>query len=108
MPHDLGLQVSRGIRRKKLLYGQIRKHLGEIFHELARQREYEVVEGHLRPDHVHMRMSIPPKYAVSNVVGFVKGKSAIAIARTIMRKEAQFHWGELLGQRIFRLDGRSR
>ena len=77
-------------RRKKVVYGKIRKHLGEIFHELARQKESEVLEGHLRSDHVHMCMSIPPKYAVSNVVGFVKGKSAIAIARTIMGEKRNF------------------
>ena len=68
--------------RKKALYGQLRKHLGEMFHELARQKESKVLEGHLQPDHIHMLISIPPKYAVSHVVGYVKGKSAIHIART--------------------------
>ena len=67
--------------RKKVLYGQLRKYLGEILHELARRRECEVLEGHLRVDHVHMLVSIPPKYSVSQVVGFIKGKSAIHIAR---------------------------
>ena len=68
-------------RRKKKIFGILRKHLGEIFHELVSHKESQVVEGHLMPDHVHMCLSIPPKYAVSNVVGYIKGKSAIQIAR---------------------------
>ena len=68
-------------RRKKTVFGVLRKHLGQIFRELAQHKESEVVEGHLMPDHVHMCLSIPPKYAVSNVVGYMKGKSAITIAR---------------------------
>ena len=67
--------------RKKTLYVELRKHLGEIFRELAKHRESEVLEGHLMPDHVHMMISIPPKYAVSQVVGYIKGKSAIHLAR---------------------------
>lgn len=77
-------------RRKKVIYGQIRKRLGEVFHELARQKECKIVEGHLKLDHVHMCISIPPKYAVANVVGFIKGKSAIAIARGIMGRKRNF------------------
>lgn len=68
-------------KRKKTIFEGLRRHLGEIFKELAKHRECEVVEGHLRGDHVHMCLSIPPKYAVSNVVGYMKGKSAIIIAR---------------------------
>lgn len=68
--------------RKKLIYGSLRKYLGEVLRELALQRESMVLEGHLMGDHVHMLISIPPKYAVSQVVGFMKGKSAIHIART--------------------------
>ena len=68
-------------KRKKQLFEALRPYLGEIFKELAKQKESEVVEGHLKGDHVHMCLSIPPKYAVSNVVGLVKGKSAITIAR---------------------------
>ena len=60
--------------RKKVLYGQLRVHMGEILRELARQKESRVVEGHLMPDHVHMLISIPPKYAVASVVYFVKWK----------------------------------
>ena len=67
--------------RKKVLFGQIRKEMGEVFHRLARQKESLIEEGHLMPDHVHVMISIPPKYAVSQVVGFIKGKSAIHIAR---------------------------
>jgi putative transposase len=68
-------------RRKKLLYAELRKQLKEIFHELAKQKGCMIIEGHLMPDHVHMCIQIPPKYAVSSVIGFLKGKSAIAIAR---------------------------
>ena len=67
--------------RKKVLFGRIRKEIGEVFHRLARQKECLIEEGHLMPDHVHMMISIPPKYAVSQVIGFIKGKSAIHVAR---------------------------
>jgi putative transposase len=66
--------------RRKTLYFQLRPHLGEVFRRLAAQKESRVEEGHLLPDHVHMMISIPPKYAVSQVVGFIKGKSAIHLA----------------------------
>jgi putative transposase len=67
--------------RRKALYGDLRRYLGEVFRELARQRESRIEEGHLMPDHVHMMISIPPKYSVSQVVGYIKGKSAIHVAR---------------------------
>jgi len=67
--------------RKKAIYGKIRESLGPIFHELARQKECSIVEGKLVVDHVHICIEIPPKYAVSSIIGFLKGKSAIAIAR---------------------------
>ena len=67
--------------RRKVMFGEIRQFLGPIFHELARQKECQIIEGHLMPDHVHMCIEIPPKYAVASVIGFLKGKSAIAIAR---------------------------
>ena len=76
--------------RRKLLYGQLRKYMGEMFHELARQKESRVLEGHLQPDHVHMLISIPPKYAVSQVVGYMKGKSAIHIARTYLGQRKNY------------------
>ena len=75
--------------RRKALYGEIRKQLGPILHELARQEECQIIEGHLMPDHVHMCIAIPPKHAVASVIGFIKGKSAIAIAR-MQGKERNF------------------
>jgi putative transposase len=76
--------------RRKVLYGQLRTDLGSVFHELAIQKESKVVEGHLMPDHVHMLVSIPPKYAVAQVVGFIKGKSAIHIARAFVGRRKNF------------------
>ena len=76
--------------RRKVMFGEIRKFLGPIFHELARQKECRIVEGHLMPDHVHMCIEIPPKHAVSSIVGFLKGKSAIAIARQFKGKTRNF------------------
>lgn len=66
--------------RRRGLYGRLRKHLGSIFRELARQRESEILEGHLCPDHLHMYIAIPPENAVAQVVGYIKGKSTIHIA----------------------------
>ncbi len=76
--------------RRKTLFGAIKKHLGIIFHELSRQKECVIEEGHIMPDHVHMLISIPPKYKVSEVIGFIKGKSAIQIARQFMKREKNF------------------
>ena len=76
--------------RRKVLYGQLRKHLGEVLRTLALQRESRIEEGHLQPDHVHMMISIPPKYAVSQVVGHIKGKSAIHLARTYGERKRNF------------------
>ena len=77
-------------RRRRQLYGEIRRHLGAIFHALARQKECQIIEGHVMPDHVHMCIAIPPKVAVAQVSGFLKGKSAIAIARQFGGKERNF------------------
>ena len=66
--------------RRKTLYGKLRQHLGEVFRKLAMQKESRVEEGHLMPDHVHMMISIPPKYAVSQVIGYIKGESAFHLA----------------------------
>ncbi|QAU22623.1 IS200/IS605 family transposase [Dyella sp. M7H15-1] len=77
-------------RRKKQVFGELRKHLGEVFHELASHKESQIVEGHLMSDHIHMCISIPPKYAVSNVVGYLKGKSAITIARKFGGRNRNF------------------
>ena len=76
--------------RKKSIYGWVRKELGPIMRGLAQQKEVVVEEGHLMPDHVHMLLSIPSKYSVSGVVGFIKGKSAIAIARRFMDRAKNF------------------
>src|SRR5665213_1385685 len=76
--------------RKKLLFGKIKRHLGQVFHDLARRKECRIEEGHLMPDHVHMLISIPPKYAVAHVIGFIKGTSAIHIARTFMDSKRNF------------------
>ena len=73
-------------RRKKKVFDALRRQLGEIFHELASHKESRIVEGHVMPDHIHMCLSIPPKYAVSHVVGYLKGKSAITIARRFGRQ----------------------
>ena len=64
------------------MYANLRQHLGEVFHDLARHKESKILEGHMQPDHIHMLVAIPPKYAVSQVIGYMKGKSAIYIART--------------------------
>ncbi len=64
----------------------MRQYLGKIFHELASHKEVEILKGHLMQDHVHMCLSIPPKLAVSNIVGYMKGKSAIAVARMFGRQ----------------------
>ena len=76
--------------RRKVLYQELRKPLGEVFRQLAAQKEAKVEEGHLLPDHVHMLLSIPPKYAVSNVVGYIKGKSAIHLARVYGERKRNF------------------
>ena len=76
--------------RRKTLYGELRKHLGEVFRALAQQKESRIEEGHLMPDYVHMMISIPPKYAVSQVEGYIKGKSAIHLARVYAERKKNF------------------
>jgi putative transposase len=76
-------------RRRKAIFGQIRRQLGPILHALAKQKECQILEGHLMPDPVHMCIAIPPKHPVASVIGFLKGKSAIAIAR-LSGKERNF------------------
>ena len=76
--------------RRRTLYKQLRHHLGDVFKRLAQQKESRIEEGHLMPDHVHMMIEIPPKYAVSQVVGFIKGKSAIYLARTYGERSRNF------------------
>jgi len=84
--------------RRKTLYGQLKRHLGEVLRKLAQQKESEILERHLMPDHVHMLISIPPKYVVSQVVGFLKGKSAIHLARVYKERKRSFvthHFGHV-------------
>jgi putative transposase len=76
--------------RKKTLYGELRRRLGDVFRTLAKQKESQVVEGHLMPGHVHMLISIPPKYSVAQVIGYIKGKSAIHVARTFFDHKRNF------------------
>jgi putative transposase len=76
--------------RRKTLYVQLRQYLGDVFRKLAEQKESRIEEGHLMSDHVHMMISIPPKYAVSQVVGFIKGKSAIHLARVYGEQRRKF------------------
>ena len=93
-------------RRRKAIFGQARRQLGVIFHALARQKECQIIEGHLMPDHVHMCIAIPPKDPVASVIGFLKGKSAIAIAR-LSGKERNYRRA-FLGPRLRRIDCRVR
>ncbi len=77
-------------KRKEVIYGNLRKFLGEIFHELAKRKDCKILEGHLMRDHVHICISIPPKYSVSNVVGYIKGKAAIHIAKNFKGRQRNF------------------
>ena len=71
--------------RKKVFYGRMRKKIGEIIRELCRQRGIELLEGHAMPDHIHMVLSIPPKFSVANTIGFMKGKSAVRVHRELLQ-----------------------
>ena len=89
----MGLQVSRCVHPEVPTKTYLRKAEGSPrgdMHELAKQKQSRIVEGHLRPDHVHMCISIPPKFSVSSVVGFIKGKSAISIARNFLGRRRNF------------------
>ena len=91
--YEMGLQIPRGFHTEateERVFGVLRRHLGEVFHELSSHKESKIVEGHLMGDHVHICISIPPKYAVSNVVGYLKGKSAIQIARKFGGRQKNF------------------
>lgn len=80
------------------MYGKIRNYLGSVVHELASQRGSEIIEGHMVQDHVHMLIRIPPKYSVSEVIGYIKGKSAIAVARQFGSRQKNYS-GERLWAR---------
>ena len=86
---------------RKTLYAELRKYLGEVFCKLAAQKESRIEEGHLMRDHVHMLISIPPKYSVSQVIGYIKGKSAISFGSRLRREEAELCGSALLGTRVF-------
>ena len=77
--------------RKKVLYGKIRKFLGPLFHELASHRNCKIIEGHMVQDHVHMLIAISPKYSVSEIIGYIKGKSAISVARQFGGRKKNFN-----------------
>ena len=91
--------------RRKALFAQLRKHLGDVFRTLTEQKESKIVEGHLMPDHVHMLISIPPKYSVAQIIGYIKGKSAIHIARVYIGQRKNFT-GQHFWARVLRVDGR--
>ena len=76
--------------RRRTLYVQLRQHLGDVFRQLASQRESRIEEGHMLSDHVHMMIAIPPKYSVSQVIGYIKGKSAIHLARVYGERKRNF------------------
>jgi len=76
--------------RRRALYGVVRRELGAIFRRLAEQKDCRIEEGHIMPDHVHMLISIPPKLSVSSVVGYLKGKSAIHVARHFLKRERNY------------------
>ena len=76
--------------RRRTLYGVVRRELGGVFHRLAEQKECVIEEGHVMPDHVHMLIQIPPKHAVSSVVGYIKGKSAIHVARHFLKRTRNY------------------
>ena len=92
-------------QRRKAIFGQTRRQLGPIFHALARQKECQIVEGHLMPDHVHMCIEIPPKHPVASVIGFLKGKSAICDCPPV-RQGTELHRRAFLGSRLCRVHGR--
>ena len=76
--------------RRRTSCGELRKHLGEVFRKLAQQKESRIEEGHLMPDRVHMMIARPPKYTVSQVVGYIEGKSAIHLARVYAERKRNF------------------
>src|SRR6266702_5104850 len=93
--------------RRKALYHELRRHLGEVFRALAAQKECRIEEGHIMADHVHMLISVPPKLAVSSVVGYLKGKSAIHVARHVMKRERNYA-GQSLWARGYFVDTTTR
>lgn len=87
--------------RRKRLFGVLRKEIGPVFRRLAQQRECYIEEGHVMPDHVHMLISIPPKLSVSSVIGYIKGKSAIHVARHFLKRERNYAGQQLWARGYF-------
>jgi putative transposase len=87
--------------QRKKLYAELRRYLGEVFRKLAEQKGSRVEESHLLPDHVHMLIAIPPKKAMSQVIGFIKGKSTIHLARVYGEKEREVSWTSISGRTEF-------
>ena len=94
--------------RRKVLFGRSRRQVGTILRQLCRQKGVDLLEGHAMPDHIHLVLSIPPKYSVAMVVGYLKGKSAIQIHRRLLGSESRFHGQALLVARLLHQHGRIR
>jgi len=76
--------------RRKMLYGKLRSKIGSILRDLCKQKGVELLEGHAMPDHIHMCLSVPPRYSIAYVVGFLKGKSAIRIHRDLLQEGRRY------------------
>ena len=94
--------------RKKSIYKDLRKYLGDTLKDLAHQKECKIEEGHLMADHVHILISIPPKYSVAQVVGFIQGKSAISIAKNVHGAKKEYYRPTFLGTGLLCFNGRKR
>jgi putative transposase len=82
--------------RRKVLYGKIRRRIGEILRDLCRQKGVDLVEGKAMPDHLHLLVSVPPKYSIAMTIGYLKGKSAVRIHRQVLGTK-----GTLFGRRFW-------
>ena len=77
--------------RRRRFYGSLRGEIGKILRDFFRQKDMELVQGRALPDHVHMLLSVPPKYSIANTAGFLKGKSAIRINRDLARLKGSLY-----------------
>ncbi len=91
--------------RKKALNLELRWYLGVVFRKLAARKESEIEEGHLLPDHVHMLIAIPPQCSVSQVIGFIKGKSAIHLARNYGERKRSYAGQHFWARGFFCING---
>ncbi len=87
--------------RKRAIYGNLRRDIGDILRDLCRRHGVELVEGYAQSDHIHLCLSIPPKFSVTNTIGFLKGKSAIRIHRESLGRQRNYTGFHFLGQRPF-------